>query len=66
MQRLPRGLHAFGVERERCLVIAEGLHEVVLGPRVALDLLVTVDDELLVFLRLDDEIVVELVTLGSA
>ncbi len=66
MQRTPRGLHAFGVEGDRCVVVAEGLHEVALGSRFGLDLLVTVDDELLVFLRVDGEIIVELLTLGSA
>jgi hypothetical protein len=59
-------LSAFGADGERCVVLAEGLHEVTLDARVALDLLVTVDDELLVFLRVDGEIIVELVTLGSA
>jgi len=47
-------------------VVAEGFHEVQVAPRIALDLLVTLDGELLTFLRVDGELLTELRCAGSA
>ncbi|HVY46514.1 MAG TPA: hypothetical protein VHB21_11575 [Minicystis sp.] len=51
-----------------CLVpvAASGLYEVDVGDRITLDLLVTVDGDLLTFLRIDGEILAELKVAGQA
>ncbi len=46
--------------------IADGLYELRIGPRVVLDLLVTLDGELLTFVRVDGALLGELPVLGQA
>lgn len=46
--------------------VANGLYEIRLGARIALDLLVTMDGELMTFVRLDGALVGELPVLGEA
>lgn len=47
-------------------VLCEGLYELRVSPRVVLDLLVTMDGELLTFLRVDGDLVTELPIAGQA
>jgi hypothetical protein len=46
--------------------VADGLYELHLGARVVLDLLVTLDGELMTFVRVDGEILAELPIAGQA
>ena len=66
MPRVPIGFRDFVSGESARLAIAAGLYEVLVGPRVALDLLVTADCDLLVFLRIDGEVLLELATAGVA
>lgn len=50
----------------RFRALANGLYELRLGTRVALDLLVTIDGELMTFVRVDGALVGELPVLGEA
>jgi len=50
----------------RFRALADGLYELPLGARVALDLLVTLDGELMTFLRVDGALIGELKVLGEA
>jgi len=46
--------------------LADGLYELPLGARVALDLLVTLDGDLMAFIRVDGALLGELKVLGEA
>jgi hypothetical protein len=50
----------------RFRALADGLYELPLGARVALDLLVTLDGDVMTFLRVDGTLVGELKVLGEA
>jgi hypothetical protein len=46
--------------------VAEGLYELTLGPRVAIDLLVTLDGDVFAFVRVDGELLAEIPVAGQA
>lgn len=52
--------------RAACCTIAEGVLELRLGERVLLDVLVTEDGDLRLFLRVDGALVVAIPVLGDA
>jgi hypothetical protein len=66
MPREPTAFREFESIGGEHRTMVEGLLEIDLGPRVALDLLVTVDHDLIVFLCVDGEVLVELPTAGEA
>jgi hypothetical protein len=60
---------AHGKKRERgkhFRALANGLYELRLGARVALDVLVTLDGDLVTFIRIDGALLGELPVLGEA